>query len=119
MSAGTSVIEVARIALLGELAVYVCAEPQHAGVRHILCIDEPRAKHRRAVAILATQIRAVPVLEVVADRIVVGNAVAGHMASAWARADPARRTADHNRKLAFVVHERDARRAARVDRDGR
>ncbi len=97
-----------------QLAVYERAEPQHAWVRHIRRIDEPRAEHRRAVAILATQIRAVPVLEVVADRIVVGDAVAGHMVERLCRGDPARRTTDHNGKLALVVHERDACRAARV-----
>jgi len=68
--------QVARIALLPQLPVHIGAQAKVARVGHVCRIDQPGTEHRTAVAVLHAQVRAVVILEVVANRVVVGDAVA-------------------------------------------
>src|ERR1019366_8174813 len=97
--------EVARVALLYDAAVDGGLQLELRRRRHVGGVDEPGAEHRAAVAALDAQIRAVPVLEIVADRVVVGDGIAGDMGHRVGASDLPRWPADHDRELAFVVHE--------------
>ena len=78
-------------------------------------VDQPGAEHGAAVAVLHAQVRAVPVLEVVAHRVVVGHACSRrHGPKRRPPSRAARRAADDHRQLAFVVHEGDVARARRA-----
>jgi hypothetical protein len=94
-------------------AVHERAQFQSSDIFHIVGVDEPGAEHRAAVAILHAQVRAIVVFEVVADRVVVGDHVAGHMPHGVLALDVPRGLPDHDGQLALVVHERDIGGAAR------
>ncbi len=106
--------EVARVALLRDLAVHRRRQREVARIGHVGGVDQPRTQHRARVAVLHAQVRPVVVLEIVADRVVVGHRVAGHDVQRVRAPHAARRLADHDRQLAFVVHERGVVRSARL-----
>ena len=110
--------------LLRDAAVDERAQRQVVRVGHVGGVDQPRPEHGAAVAVLDAQVRPVVVLEVVADRVVVGDGVAGHVApSRRARVTFFALRADDDREFALVVHERHvgrpARRAAVADQRAR
>ncbi len=82
-------------------------------VGHVGCVDEPGAQRRAGVAVLHAQVGAVPVLEVVADGVVVGHRVAADEVVGVVALHVLRGLADHDGELAFVVHELHVGRAVR------
>src|SRR5882672_5448876 len=111
--AGNIEYQVAGVALLLELAVEMGPQRQIRGIRHIRCVDEPGPEHRPAVAILDAQVGPIPVLEVIANGVVIRNAVPGNMPHGRRAGDVLRRAADDHRQLAFIVHELHAGRTPR------
>ena len=55
------------------------ARPRFAGSGDVRRVDEPGAEDRGAVAILDPHVGAIPVLQIIANGVIVGDAVSRHM----------------------------------------
>ena len=100
-------------AALAQLAVDVSAERQPVRIGDVVAIDDVRPDRRQGVAALHPQIRPVVVLQVIANGVVVAQAVARHILHGVLAADVARGLADHRHQLGFVMHILHAGRAHR------
>ena len=77
ISAGTSSIRSRVLPCCFSSPLTKVRRPKRMRVGHVGGIDQPGAERGCAVAVLHAQVGAVPVLQVVADRVVVGDGVAG------------------------------------------
>ncbi len=104
-----SINQIPGIALLSQFTVDESSEFQISRILDICDIDQPGTQGRGAVAILDAQVGAVPILQVIANGIVVGDAIAGHMLQGTGTRDLSGLASDDHRQFAFVMHELHAR----------
>src|SRR3984957_5865781 len=105
---------VARVAFLRDLAVHQSAKRQIHWVRDIGGIHQPGADGRCRVAALDAKVGAIVIFQVIANRVIVRDSVAGHVIVRIFLRHVASCFSDHNRQLALVMHVRDTARAARL-----
>src|SRR5205823_8445577 len=89
----------------GQFAVHVRAQAEVRGIGNVRGIDQPGSQHCGTVAVLDTEVRTVPVLEVVANGVVVRDAIPGHVFQSLTPAHTPRAAADDHGELALVMHE--------------